>query len=359
MSLAPVAPVVSGGTRAITPSNENRNTTPSKRHGSAQRTSSATKARERAIAEFVYDKEVLKRHSSRSVSHRKQRQWENKNLFGLYPQEAELHYTSEREDLFEGTSFLEQKLSNMKIDWKSNISQLFESSNSDAKESFRTCQHTNYEQLQSLRNRSCRKTTQGEWETAEIAWLRVEKKIRAIISQTLVRTLKVMEEIQTVLFCAVAMKMSDKPYETSCLPSVADSSVLSDKSGNLVFDLQDSSFHRLLLHGVCQFYGLHSKSMVKKSVKQKITVVILPKKQNLMSATLQTNVSFAAYLTAVHDVEVCNLISDVASLTLQQEEARHSEGEGGDAMGPVTMVAPANGPGSEGDWMIVPEVAAA
>ena len=32
-----------------------------------------------------------------------------------------------------------------------------------------------------------------------------------------------------------------------------------DSNGDLVMPLRDSAFHRLLLHGVCQFYCLKSK----------------------------------------------------------------------------------------------------
>ena len=35
-----------------------------------------------------------------------------------------------------------------------------------------------------------------------------------------------------------------------------------DPDGNLVMPLRDSAFHRLLLHGVCQFYCLKSKVLL-------------------------------------------------------------------------------------------------
>lgn len=286
MSLAPVPCTTGGGGRAVTP-DITRSAS-----GNA-RTNSATKARARAIAEFLTDVPT-KRHISRAKSHRKQRQWENKNLFGLFAQEAELYYSLEdqddRQDTLDDHQFY--------IQWRSNLSQLFDQSNKEALESFRTCQPL----IESLKN-STRKIRQGEWQTAEEAWFGCEKKIRTVISQTLQsmkkKTIMAIEELEHILLKAIDLKGK---FEKTGLQSVPNSSITLDKSGNLIFMLQDSSFHRLLLHGVCQFYGVHSKSIIKKLVKtNKLTVVYLPKEE--ISRTVKGRVSISAYLSALFNIE--------------------------------------------------------
>lgn len=180
-----------------------------------------------------------------------------------------------------------------------------------------------------MRNSSIRRTKQSDRETAEIAWLRVEKKIRTIITQTMTVALKVMEEIQEVILKAVAMNMLGADYGSSSLESVPKSSIVLDTHNNLVFSLQESSFHRLLLHGTCQFYGLHSKSMVKKSVKHKFTVVTLPKEKHLLSDTLSEGISFVSYLSAMPGAAVDNMdtaTSQITSISNQQDCGSPREG---------------------------------
>eukprot|EP01034_Spumella_vulgaris_P022416 gene22416-28540_t len=47
-----------------------------------------------------------------------------------------------------------------------------------------------------------------------------------------------------------------------------------NSSGGVEVSLQDSPFHRLLLHATCQFYGMKSKSVQSKA-NQKLKVTVM------------------------------------------------------------------------------------
>ena len=146
----------------------------------------------------------------------------------------------------------------LRVNWRSLFSELFNAENAEKRESFRTCSHTVPNVPQVQRNIRFRN---DQWAEAEVAWYQIENRLRAIVVRSL----------QTAEFCYFVRALEavlllfliqgDAP-EISLVPEVLSANLEQpiERSGkSLLIALKDSSFHRLLLHAACQFYGLRSK----------------------------------------------------------------------------------------------------
>ncbi|RLN75968.1 hypothetical protein BBJ28_00009595 [Nothophytophthora sp. Chile5] len=69
---------------------------------------------------------------------------------------------------------------------------------------------------------------------------------------------------------------------------------VSEKDVRLVFPLLDSAFHRLIIHSVCQFYGVRSRTEANRRLNTKIMVLKSPKKK--FSADELTNNSLCEFI---------------------------------------------------------------
>lgn len=290
-----------GGARALTPSKSDnlpRSVTPN-----VERASSASKIL-RATQEHSHDAKKSSKASFRSQSARKQRRWENKNLFTLRQfLDVRGRDTGNQED----AEYDIHAPIQFDIEWKSNLAKLFEASNHEMLERFRSGYTTNHMVKQPSTTLSCRQRRKDEWQAAEFAFFNMEKKIRNVITKGLNDQAHViMEEMENLL---IAVGHSNDLECKLNLQSIPGSTIVRDKDKNLIFELQQP-YHRLLLHGVCQFYSIKSKSIISKSGKtgmtsnkRKLTVVYLPNPDIETSIAtpsgydlFYTRVSFSHYL---------------------------------------------------------------
>jgi len=317
---------------ATSPFLPHRNLTPSRmlvapvRQGSAERglafrSNSAgralTKQSERSteLAKAVYEAQSCNR--AMSTSRRKQRQWENNNCLDMYLSRRKNRKNQdeeggeEEEEEEEGASrFM------LRVDWRSTFSKLFAKENVDALELIRKC-------AESGDNTKCRSVVQqhskrrmlsvgaAEWRDAEVAWLNVEKRLRGVVAPALKKSVELSDfvlALQVVLSffsdTQTAPPVAFVPIALSRYlraPLELSKSTSSSAPPSLVVSLVDSSFHRLLLHATCQFYGFRSRSMEASSTqqKQRSTHCSLPKSGP--SVVMKSQTSLVAFLHFAED----------------------------------------------------------
>lgn len=351
-SLQPVRSISTGSNRATTPSKVAvRNTTP-QRNSTPLRYGSANK--ERDLSKLASDVSVLNRHPSRSISHRKQRQWENKNLFGLelINKDGLVNEVLEKEE-----QIYHQRYA-FKVDWRSKFAELFEHKNHNELESFRTCKDitsrgdTNVNQhLKHIRN--------DEWREAEIAWLNVEKRLRSVLFRSLLNSEQFRLYVEALEIVILSFLETETLPDHSIVPVALSNCLLNPmrmtSSGGIELSLNDSPFHRLLLHATCQFYGIKSKvhtkqyfyisSSVVDSVllflqsvqnkvhrKQKVTIMSRPRR---ISEVAVGKVSLVGFLHAsigrsatdgissvveIMDTSIAQEIEQLMQLSLEEQE---------------------------------------
>ena len=146
----------------------------------------------------------------------------------------------------------------LRVNWRSMFSELFSNENAETRENFRTCSNTASYVPRVQRSILIRK---DQWAIAEAAWYQIENRLRAIVVRSLQR-----EEfclfVQAVEAVLLFFLSRGEVPTSHLLPEVLAEhleSPLTLSGSSLVVYLKDSSFHRLLLHATCQFYGLRSK----------------------------------------------------------------------------------------------------
>lgn len=235
------------------------------------------------------------------------------------------HYDSDEEwdgELgMDGQPLMNQGLS---LNWKSLFGTLTNGDNEDALETYLKCsnsyQTSGQRGASSSSSSKCIRDCSTEWERAEFAWLKVEKRLRCILLQALGDKEGGGKEARAFVTAVEELLLSlekeremerqgereggdgdDAGGEGTALPTAAamahlfprpprlvrpscpalsrdDSSSSLDSEGvvilgvaapHLVVTLLESPFHRLLLHATCQFHNMHSKSYTVKSSKSK------------------------------------------------------------------------------------------
>ena len=146
----------------------------------------------------------------------------------------------------------------LRVNWRSMFSQLFNAENAEKRESFRTC--SNYVEGIPRVQRSI-PVRKDQWAEAERAWYQIEKRLRPIVVKSLQK-----EEFCYFVHALEAVLLLFLAEGTAPLSSLIPDELainleqpIESADGSLIINLKDSSFHRLLLHGACQFYGLRSK----------------------------------------------------------------------------------------------------
>lgn len=268
--------------RAITPSKQ-RSVTPETRSASAN-------ARLRAsLQKAVFEAQTCNASLPRCPSRRKQRRWENMNIY------IDLHKIQDQEQELE----LDDNEASFGIhfDWRSELSKLFEKENSVELELFRACVILPGPVNEQTTKRASRN---DEWAIADQLWVhRVEKRLRTIVSKALCENVEhciFLHAVSIVLmyFCE---KKTVPPM--SVIPSALSTQLqkglkITSSSNELVIPLKDSSFHRLLVHAGCQFYGLISKSINSVRQKCRVTRVTLPHRLS----TESHSISLVAFILA-------------------------------------------------------------
>jgi hypothetical protein len=222
------------------------------------------------IEENLSQRHQNRSSSSRAISRRKQRRWENMNLFGIQEVLAP-HVVQEMLEQKDNEPILNKYLFPLDVkDKKSAFEELLV--NQQLLSIFRHCEEQFYFSTPSASNKH--KSIEDK------CWSNVEKKIRSVIISSIQQNMKHFQfllQMEKLLFAFIhrdlpssfssvdssASSSSSAPSSLALPqfhPMICSYSILSEeKGGHLQVELgKESPFHRLLFHGICQFYGLKS-----------------------------------------------------------------------------------------------------
>lgn len=245
---------IAGSVRVITPSKPRTVTPTTKRSGSAPRSGSATRIQQ--LARIHEAKASSAQVPRRSLSRRQQTR-----------QDGEVLMTAMNQRSDRGEASMEEVKFDIQVDWKSKLSELFKNSNRLEMELFRTCRIDAFIQNDGggPSSNSRRAIRRDEWAHAEESWLRnVEKRLRTIVMSSFKKSSQLCaytRGLEIMLFSFIDTRtippLCDLPTELTETLEHGGLRKVSEKTFSI--QLKDSSFHRLLLHACCQFYGAKSK----------------------------------------------------------------------------------------------------
>lgn len=325
----------SGGQRATTPTTKSGgtpvNTRPDSNGRGNRRGSSAPK--QRILAQAIHESQIhtnirssstnRPRSATKNRNRRKQHIWDNDNLVGIYRylnQELGDDDVDEQYESFAmGKEAMYYQNFGFHIDWRSNFYELFRPDNRSTMELFRKCQ------ISPSKVSSKKYIRESEMTEAHRCWLRVEKRLRVTVTHTLKNNISMclfVQALESVLMYFIEKKSAPPmsvipPTLTEYLESPllcnevkVEQAAPDEASGGeadvvadveipetdtpptthsatvhtLTISLKDSSFHRLLLHATCQFYGLKSKSYNLKG--KRVTDISLPKNNQVTTLSM-------------------------------------------------------------------------
>ncbi|OQR90930.1 hypothetical protein ACHHYP_05129 [Achlya hypogyna] len=182
------------------------------------------------------------------------------------------------------TASLDELMEHMQIsvDWKSNFEKLARPENEAIADAFRSVKEPSHARSNGNQNNTHRARRTDSWHEADDMFTRIDRRARAVlaasfeamhiyiqaIEDVIVHFVKWNEVISSVEIVPVLANMLSGPMTVvETTPLVRETKAASSrtrpakhKDTVLVLPLVESSYHRLLIHAVCQFYGLHSQS---------------------------------------------------------------------------------------------------
>lgn len=268
------------------------------RQSSAARCNSASKIRN--LSKAIFEAQSSNNlNNRRSLSTRKQRQYENNNLYGVHKYmnyDAKNSIDESDEVIQDGDGFVSSILKKAihTIDCRSTIGKLFDKQDIDTLEIIRKCK--DFESLQNLKfhdNLNIPKHL-SNWIEGHRAWLNIERKLRDVVYLALKKDkslLSLISDIEQVLVHYAHTK-AILDVTQSNLNDHLDSEIKATDTG-IHFHLKDSRMIRLLLHTAAKFYGFQSKS---NQIEEKKYLVISLSKR--ISTSVEKNISMYGYLNA-------------------------------------------------------------
>lgn len=163
------------------------------------------------------------------------------------------------DDIDEETDFINSRAKfGLTVNWRSMFSELFTNENMEIRENFRTC--SNVLTSRTLSNK-CIPIRKDQWAQAETAWYQIEHRLRAVVVRSFEKEefCLFVQALEAVLM--FFLSQGDTPAN-HLIPEALTQQLeipLDVSDSSLLIVLKNSSFHRLLLHAACQFYGLRSK----------------------------------------------------------------------------------------------------
>lgn len=210
----------------------------------------------RSTNRFDFPNSKDKTQLSRSTSKRKQRRWENSNMFGNELNELLTKKFKKFEDISDDEELAQYPL---RIDWRSSFKDLLAKENVDALETFLLCQ-------EKLLDSSKSKGKISHLSLPELAWRNIERKLRDILIKTLVRDFEIINVIfnleQILLAFCHNEDLAVERFHPDNLHINISNPVILDNEGKLKIQFKNSTLNRLLLHTICQFYGLKSQVII-------------------------------------------------------------------------------------------------
>ncbi|CAH0475602.1 unnamed protein product [Peronospora belbahrii] len=199
---------------------------------------------------------------------RKQQRWFNDHHFGNRAASTRL------EDLMEHME--------LKVEWRSNFQKLAEPQNEDLQTEFR--QGGGVYENNRIHTRQNRYN--DEWKDAEQMLTRIDRRARILMLQSFHKFALFIEAIEYVVlhfiqWCEVPSELEIAAPLFSVLKRPIEVMKASENDVRLILPLLDSAFHRLIIHSVCQFYGVRSRTETNCRLNGKIMVLKSPKKKSL------------------------------------------------------------------------------
>lgn len=197
------------------------------------------------------------------VGGRKQQRWFNDHHFGNKAASTRL------EDLMEHMT--------INVDWRSNFQKLAEPDNREIQTAFRKGRIHVSEHSHDPKFRR-----KDDWNEAEIMFARIDRRARHLI----LRSFKSFEEyIEAIEYCVLHfVQWREVPSEVEVADSLQryllhpmEIGTFGGNDIRLCLPLVDSAFHRLIVHSICQFYGVRSKTEANRRFNTKIMVLKAPK----------------------------------------------------------------------------------
>ncbi|OQS06012.1 hypothetical protein THRCLA_20466, partial [Thraustotheca clavata] len=202
------------------------------------------------------------------------------------------------------TASLEELMEHMQIsvEWKSNFQKLARPENEEIADAFRSVKEPSHARSNSNQNKTHRAIRKDQWQEAEEMFMRIDQRARTILSKSFESMVAYIEAIEDVIvhfvkWNEVISTIEIAPFLASMLsgemsvvettPLVRETRAASSrtrpskhKDTVLLLPLVESSYHRLLIHAVCQFYGLHSKSNYDQTRKTKVLLIRRPARRH-------------------------------------------------------------------------------
>jgi len=226
---------------------------------SNSRNNSASRFRAPTGNDLVLD-DINIRFVSRSTSRRKQRQWENKNLFDA---KTFIDFNNIDDDD-------DKDLENVPIrsSRHSVFNELLKPENQAYLQKFMLCKEGKCNEITQRRQQTAR-PYEGEpvdWGCSYDAWMNIEKRIRIAVLgsyHTMPFVRSFISNIERIVLAYIHQnEVMPEQCFTDDLAKELVGHIHLDSHGNLCIPLKESTFNRLLIHGIAQFYGLNSKVYV-------------------------------------------------------------------------------------------------
>jgi hypothetical protein len=197
------------------------------------------------------------------VGVRKQQRWFNDHHFGNRAASTRI------EDLMEHMS--------ISVEWKSNFQKLAEPQNQELQTAFRKGKMSKSEQAKEPRLRR-----RDDWNDAEEMFLRIDRRARTLLVRSFQSFSQFIEAVEYVVLHFIQWREVPSEIEVAAgllrvLTHPMELLKTSEKDIRLVVPLVDSAFHRLIIHSVCQFYGIRSRTEANRRFNTKIMVLKSPK----------------------------------------------------------------------------------
>lgn len=256
---------------------------------------------------------------AQSAGRRKIQKWENDNLIGLHRYIGRnIRTDSLTEDDLEilGDAYINPNLNGIKIDFKSNFRELLQPENRILMEQYLKCQNAG--KINPPKNSNTGDSDNDIALLTNKCWNRIQNRLKittihslrsnanlSLFVQELERILLYYIEYQKIpqVIHDCILHRLDKPIAISCpLTKMKNTNSTDSADMVLTISLKDSSFHRLLLHATCQFYGLISKSISTQS-KYRSTIISLPINHASSLLLCTEKVSMVKYLQTHSQVQ--------------------------------------------------------
>ncbi|TMW55888.1 hypothetical protein Poli38472_008536 [Pythium oligandrum] len=199
------------------------------------------------------------------VGVRKQQRWFNDHHFGNKAASTRL------EDLMEHMT--------LNVEWRSNFQKLAEPENKDLQVAFRKGRV----QVQNGSNQP-KWRRKDDWNDAEEMFTRIDRRARTLLMRSFNSFVDFIEAVEHVVLHFVQWRELPSEIEITdglsrVLAHPIELATVNENDVRLCIPLSDSAFHRLIVHSVCQFYGVRSRTEANRRFNTKIMVLKSPKKK--------------------------------------------------------------------------------